>query len=255
MYNFFTAANAVFVKKNLQEKELGKWGVLYYNSFFMIIPLVLTSFFLKDTYELQEFIIEGKLSFIVIFFLILVSICGFILNYSYVTCTFYNSALTTICAGSLKNFFVTYIGMFSSGDYIFTWANFVGLNIGILGSILYTYVTFKPENKSSSEPIIVKQDTNKVKDQEGDTPSEVKVDKNKIQEEDSSSETKPSDVNNQRKNKLSETKMDEVKDPGRTIPAEIKDEKRNVPSGVKVNGAKDQEANTLSQVEVDEIKK
>lgn len=42
-----------------------------------------------------------------------------------------------------QNLFVTYVGMVSSGDYIFSWANFIGVNISVFGSILYTYVTFR----------------------------------------------------------------------------------------------------------------
>lgn len=68
---------------------------------------------------------------------------GSVLNYAIFLCTTRNSALTTAVVGTMKNVFTTYIGMMVFTDYTFTWVNFLGINISILGSLYYTYCTMK----------------------------------------------------------------------------------------------------------------
>ena len=80
-----------------------------------------------------------------LFFFAMSSLLGFAINYSTYWCTHVNSALTTTVVGCLKNILSTYVGMVLGGDYIFSAANFVGLNISVVGSIVYTVVKYKEE--------------------------------------------------------------------------------------------------------------
>lgn len=161
--DFCTAALGVYTKQKLEAKELGKYGLMYYNSLFMLIPTLLLVSYTGDANRAIVFMFSVDMTPSVWICFFVSCFCGFILNYSLVLCTHFNSALTTTCVGPIKNLFVTYAGMFSSGDYIFQWTNFIGINVSVLGSILYTYVTFR--TKSVSQKLVTVVSVNKLEKQ------------------------------------------------------------------------------------------
>lgn len=77
----------------------------------MIVPAALVALLSDDTEQLRAYVADGQFTTSVWLCFLLSSVCGFILNYSSVLCTHYNSPLTTTCVGPIKNVVVTYAGM------------------------------------------------------------------------------------------------------------------------------------------------
>lgn len=146
--NIFTGFYQVYIKKKLDSDKMAKYGLMFYNSLFSLFPVIILSLVTGDFEKVINFDRWSDTLFISQF--LFSCFMGFLLAFSTFLCTLYNSALTTAMVGSIKNVLLTYLGMLIGGDYIFSWVNFIGLNISVVGSLLYSYVAIKPE-KSKEE--------------------------------------------------------------------------------------------------------
>lgn len=111
----------------------------------MLIPLIAISWICGDFNSIQTFNEWNDVWFLLSF----LSSCfmGFLLMYATFLCTQHNSPLTTTIVGCLKNILVTYVGMYLGGDYVFSFTNFLGLNISMVGSLIYSYITFTEKER------------------------------------------------------------------------------------------------------------
>ncbi|KAK7933123.1 hypothetical protein WMY93_004019 [Mugilogobius chulae] len=147
----FTAAYGVYTKKKLGVEGLGKYGVLFYNALIIVIPATIVCAYTGDLDSALTFQDWTQVTFLLCF--IVSCVMGFVLMYSIVLCSHYNSALTTTVVGAIKNVAVAYIGIFVGGDYLFSWPNFLGLTICMSGGLVYSYISFNTTTETTIKEV------------------------------------------------------------------------------------------------------
>mmetsp|Transcript_35068 Transcript_35068/g.66099 ORF Transcript_35068/g.66099 Transcript_35068/m.66099 type:complete len:367 (+) Transcript_35068:114-1214(+) len=158
--NLCQALSVVVSKMKMDVKEgLGPVGLLMYNSFYSMICFL--PFFTYGSLheEFQEALQHPgwkQPGFVALF--IFSCLMASLLNFSILLCTKVNSALTTMVVGVIKNLVTTYLGMFVGNDYVFTWLNFTGLNISVVGSLVYTWLKHR-ESQSKRTAAATKLDS------------------------------------------------------------------------------------------------
>lgn len=139
--NVFTALQGVVTKMKLSDAgKLNKFGLLYYNSLCAIpvFVLLIAGTEPKLLEDMRNYPYWGDPGLQVC--LTGSIVLGVILNYCIFWCTQVNSATTTGVIGSMKNIISAYAAILGlGGDYVFSWMNFVGLNISMGGAIVYSY--------------------------------------------------------------------------------------------------------------------
>ena len=62
--NVFTAAQGVFTKQKLDSKDLGKYGVLFYNCLFSVIPIFALCYFTGEFDKVNYYSLSLSLIFV-----------------------------------------------------------------------------------------------------------------------------------------------------------------------------------------------
>lgn len=149
--NLFTSLYTVYINVVKKETGLNVFGLLFYNTVTTLPALAIVAFASGDLQAAWEFKGHGDLLFQLNF---QASIwLAVVLNISAFYSTTLNTARTQSVIGQLKNFVAFALGLVLFNDYIYDHINFLGLVIGFVGGVQYSYVTYmEKETKTAPTP-------------------------------------------------------------------------------------------------------
>ncbi|EKF39040.1 UDP-glucuronic acid/UDP-N-acetylgalactosamine transporter, putative [Trypanosoma cruzi marinkellei] len=135
-----TALNGVITRMKMDENRFSSEGIMFYTNAFAALctGLMLLFDFRLERTDLMRF--DGWTP-VFITFLIINAFSGFGITYATYLCTKLNSPLTVSMIGAGKNVFTSYVGMLFS-DYIFSIPSLIGINVSVLGCLLYSHREF-----------------------------------------------------------------------------------------------------------------
>ncbi|KAH9588704.1 UAA transporter [Trypanosoma melophagium] len=136
-----TALTGVFTRCRFDEGRLSPEGVMFYtNAFAAVVAGLLLLLNVRG--ELEALLRETTWSPMLVFLLLLNAMAGYGISYCTYLCMKLNSPLTVSMIGAGKNVVTSYAGM-AFRDYAFSMPSFLGVNISVVGCVLYSYSEMK----------------------------------------------------------------------------------------------------------------
>jgi hypothetical protein len=138
--NLFTSLYTVYINVVKKETGLNIWAMMFYNNITTMPVLFVIAWYTGDLQDAINFPYMTDWLFQVYFQASI--FLAFLLNVSTFYCTTLNTARTQNVVGQLKNFVAFLLGLVLFDDYIYDPINFLGLIIGFLGGVQYSWVSY-----------------------------------------------------------------------------------------------------------------
>ena len=146
MINNLLTTGAQISQKAALEDNWSKETIMFCTS---LLTILVSSFYMTQTYDsLVQFPLWSRPTFLMC--LAGSVMLGFVINWSCAWIIERNDALTLSVTGSTRSVIVglaVCFGLFDT-SYIFTWSNFVGLQLSGVGSLIYVYYSRKEDSMS-----------------------------------------------------------------------------------------------------------